>query len=107
MNEDKKKDFQKNVEEYKELLDETTRLAYIGKHFLNFITVCRMKKIDPLYVIEITLKKKGIDSSKLPMVAFITWLVEPTEENFKNLASALNVDFDAIIESMKKEKKDV
>ena len=98
----------KELEDQGEILKEALRLAYIGRHFLNFIMSCRMKNVDPLNVAGVSkdsLKKDGIDPSKLPAIAFILWLVEPTEESFKQLSTALNVDFDSIIKSVPKEEK--
>lgn len=99
----------KELENQEVVLKEALRLAYIGKHFLNFILSCRMKNVDPLNVAGVSkesLKKDGIDPSKLPAIAFILWLVEPTEESFKQLSVALNVDFDSIIKSIREKKDD-
>lgn len=104
-----KTDKQEPSKEYKDIMEQfkvTLKLSRIGEHFLTFIVQCRKLNASPAAVINAFRTIKNDPNTKipnpdtlLPILCFVDWINEPTEERFQDLQKALGVKIDKIVQN--------
>ena len=107
---------QEPSKEYKDVMEQfkvTLRLSRIGEHFLTFIVQCRKLNAPPAAVVEAFRTIKSDPDTKiknpkelLPVLCFVDWINDPTEERFQDLQKAIGVKIDKIVQDDIKQKED-
>jgi hypothetical protein len=79
------------------------KVAFIGRHIMNFACQCVAKNEDPRLVLETMASTPGFDSESIPVVALWRWINAPTPVNLKVLSVAFGFDIEKTAEKMKNE----
>jgi hypothetical protein len=91
---------------FKRQMINVVHMAEIGSHFVKFITTCHMMKMDPATVMLFMAEKNEESRQKdpttpyIPVICFLQWLSDNTDENVKKMSKAFDIDFDKEVEKL-------